>query len=507
MSKKAEDTADPVPTLFDNLSELCLSERFADVYFRVSPSSSSEGERIPAHRLIVAAASPVFEAMLFPQTIASASSKINTNVLHEEYDIVINDTSPTMFKRMLKAIYHDSVNISVDHVIPLITLADKYQVDSLREHCIRCLEENANPRNVCTILEGSQKVMGDCTTALKFFTENFYEVIEAKEYLYLSTDTFSTILKSNSICAAEVDIFCTANTWAAAECKRQKMSPTGVNKRRVLGDALKYIRFPVMSVTEIAKKVQTTGILTEDELFDIYTWIGAEENKKPKIPFLCTMRSGSSMLIGSSILNSAQQMLVHDMLPTTRQFDTWNLCYRMSRDGGTATQFHAHVESKTPSIVIIKTTNNHFIFGGYTEAAWTGSAYKTDANAFIFSLVNSLHRPVKLRCVRPAESIYAYPTYGPVFGSGFNIYCSTQFDTMSNYVNPSAVYTPADSSVIADTYFLAGQQYFQIAEMEVYIPKPRTATTSSAQTSALDTMNITTAPAPLNMTDLDVIDY
>jgi hypothetical protein len=46
----------------------------------------------------------------------------------------------------------------------------------------------------------------------------------------------------------------------------------------------------------------------------------------------------------------------------------WNLCYRASRDGWSAQDFHRHCDNKGPTVVLVKA--NDCIFGGYTDQNW-----------------------------------------------------------------------------------------------------------------------------------------
>ena len=49
----------------------------------------------------------------------------------------------------------------------------------------------------------------------------------------------------------------------------------------------------------------------------------------------------------------------------------WNLCYRASRDGWSAQDFHKHCDNKGPTVVLVKA--NDCIFGGYTDQHWESS--------------------------------------------------------------------------------------------------------------------------------------
>jgi hypothetical protein len=49
---------------------------------------------------------------------------------------------------------------------------------------------------------------------------------------------------------------------------------------------------------------------------------------------------------------------------------TWNLCYRASKDGWSAEDFHKHCDNKGPTVILVKA--NNYIFGGYTDQNWQG---------------------------------------------------------------------------------------------------------------------------------------
>lgn len=75
------------------------------------------------------------------------------------------------------------------------------------------------------------------------------------------------------------------------------------------------------------------------------------------------------------------------------------MLYQGKLHGFAHRDFHGRCDGITRSLVIIETTNG-YVFGGYTEIGWGDSPtslgiFKTDKNAFIFSLINSHQNPVK----------------------------------------------------------------------------------------------------------------
>ena len=112
---------------------------------------------------------------------------------------------------------------------------------------------------------------------------------------------------------------------------------------------------------------------------------------------------------------------------------------------------------------------NGFIFGGFASASWDStSKFKLDPNAFLFSLTNKDNKPCKMKIIE-SEHEYAIrcnSTHGPSFGvDEICIYASA-----SSYSNLGAVYTHPQYAFGTNEAksFLAGTQYFQLNEIEVY---------------------------------------
>ena len=148
------------------------------------------------------------------------------------------------------------------------------------------------------------------------------------------------------------------------------------------------------------------------------------------------------------------------------------LVYRATRDGFASKCFHQKCDGVKNTLTIVK-TDNGFVFGGFTQAAWSStSKYVFDKNAFIYSLVNESDAPIKIECSQPEVAIYCSANYGPTFGTGhcFNI-CDHSNTNSLSYSNWSESYkhpTHASGSNEAKI-FLAGSSYFQTAEIEVFV--------------------------------------
>ena len=99
--------------------------------------------------------------------------------------------------------------------------------------------------------------------------------------------------------------------------------------------------------------------------------------------------------------------------------DRFKLLYRASEHGFESNDFHSKCDGKANNLTILKASESSFIFGGFTTKSWDGnSGYKSDPNAFLFSLTNKDNQPCKMK-IDPKEHRYAInfcSAYGPTFG-------------------------------------------------------------------------------------------
>ena len=83
------------------------------------------------------------------------------------------------------------------------------------------------------------------------------------------------------------------------------------------------------------------------------------------------------------------------------EFDSGNssfkLLYTASRDGFRGSDFHLKCDGHANTLTILKAKGTEFIFGGFTSVTWDGAGWKSDPNAFLFSLTNKEKKPCKMK--------------------------------------------------------------------------------------------------------------
>jgi hypothetical protein len=115
----------------------------------------------------------------------------------------------------------------------------------------------------------------------------------------------------------------------------------------------------------------------------------------------------------------------------------WTLLYKSTRDGFRAADFHSKCVDRNNTLTILKAHGSSYIFGGFTSIGWNSSGqYKSDLNAFLFSLTNKDNQPCKMRQLNANCSIYFNSGYGPTFGAGHDIYvCDNANVRAGSYTN------------------------------------------------------------------------
>ncbi|XP_014237888.1 speckle-type POZ protein-like [Trichogramma pretiosum] len=130
------DNNDEVPKL--KFDWVFLDENLSDVKLRTAC-----GKEIPAHRLVLATASPVFRAMFSHSMPGNRTQSVD--MMDVSYETAVE---------MLRHIYTGSVKkCEISMIIELLAAADTYQFEELKNKCEKILITNLSTDNVLEILE------------------------------------------------------------------------------------------------------------------------------------------------------------------------------------------------------------------------------------------------------------------------------------------------------------------------------------------------------------------
>ncbi|XP_014238170.1 speckle-type POZ protein A-like [Trichogramma pretiosum] len=119
-----------------------LNEKFSDVLLR-----TSRGKEIPAHRVVLATASPVFDAMFSHAMLENKSQSVD----------MVDITYETAIE-MLRYMYTGGVETrEISLTIELLAAADKYQLEDLKNECEKILSSKMSSKNAVDILQVADK--------------------------------------------------------------------------------------------------------------------------------------------------------------------------------------------------------------------------------------------------------------------------------------------------------------------------------------------------------------
>ena len=127
---------------------------------------------------------------------------------------------------------------------------------------------------------------------------------------------------------------------------------------------LNYLRDGKLSLPEGATVIEE--IEAEAEFYQIQGIL--EELEKPR-PSKSADRGAKATepFAESEILTQEHAKILLGMVPY--KTGRWRLLFRASRDGFAAESFHSKCDKKGPTLTVVR--SGSFIFGGFTEAAWS----------------------------------------------------------------------------------------------------------------------------------------
>ncbi|XP_063877167.1 BTB/POZ domain-containing protein 17-like [Scylla paramamosain] len=185
------------------------------------------GEReFPAHRLILCASSDVFQVMLMnPRWNESREQRI---VLQEATECV------EVFELFLRYLYTGRLKVSHTTVLPILALADKYNVKDLIETCIKYMKLNivsASKQNYLiawlqyTLTCGHSDISSVC---LNHFKWNLEQVATHDDFASCDLELLTTVLSENDVVVHdEMTLYNIVVSWLHQQAEKL-MSPSPV---------------------------------------------------------------------------------------------------------------------------------------------------------------------------------------------------------------------------------------------------------------------------------------
>ena len=248
-------------TVRERTAFLFNNSLMSDITFVLTDPDGTQ-VRVPAHKLVLAISSPVFEVMFYGE------------LAEKTREIELPDIDAVSFLEFLRFVYCDEVQLTADNALRVLNVAKKYIVPTLEARCRQFLEDNIDETNACQILEEARQFAE--TDAEKqcwdLIDGDTSACLESDQVLHLSHVTLVSLLGRDNLSTKEIELFDAAKRWAEAQCDENDVYPTGEEMRRVLAEAVNLIRFPTIRPQDFARRVVPTGILTDKEVSDMHQY-------------------------------------------------------------------------------------------------------------------------------------------------------------------------------------------------------------------------------------------
>ncbi len=194
----------------------------------------TEGKLIPAHRSVLAAASPFFEAMF-------------TSEFKEKNDTVVklNDITPDALEVVIDAIYKFNLELTIQNLPEVLAAAHMLQISGIIEKCKIHMIDNIEKRTCFTFLAlGEKYEFKDVVSkANEFVLSNFTEISKTSEFKSISKDALLYYLASDALhfTQSECEVFEAACLWLEAD----------EDRIQYVSDVMKLVRFMLMTANTL----------------------------------------------------------------------------------------------------------------------------------------------------------------------------------------------------------------------------------------------------------------
>lgn len=162
-------------------------------------------DRLPAHRAILGARSPVFRAMFFGAMRERCATEVEISIF----------AAPTM-RLLLRFIYAGALEaVHLEDMVPLMACADHYGVGALRARIFEHLQESTSPDMACIVLASArlyqQEALQDMY--LSFILKHAQQVFRTEGFWRLDVAVLQRLLESDDARIEEVDLFKALVSW------------------------------------------------------------------------------------------------------------------------------------------------------------------------------------------------------------------------------------------------------------------------------------------------------
>jgi hypothetical protein len=116
---------------------------------------------------------------------------------------------------------------------------------------------------------------------LEYFDVYAESLLEHKMFVKLPRPVIIGLLSRDTLAVPEAKVLEAVMAWGKHALKRSKQADTPENLKQILDGVIKVVRFTTMATEDIASKVAPIGILDQDQILELFTFIAARDSGMP----------------------------------------------------------------------------------------------------------------------------------------------------------------------------------------------------------------------------------
>lgn len=225
-------------SMLHTMNSFRKTQAFCDVVLLV------EGRRLSAHKVVLAASSPVFKA--------SFTTELTREKAGDELEVNLPEFDPESIEELLNFVYTGEVGITEHNAEELLVAADYYDIPSLKELCAEFLIISLKPSNCLPIQIFAERYRHELLyeAATDFICSNLAAIWETKEFISLDFADVKELFSGERLAIktqkGEEDVFEGIKAWV-------KHDPE--NREHCFGELFRHVRLSAMSLNYITEVI------------------------------------------------------------------------------------------------------------------------------------------------------------------------------------------------------------------------------------------------------------
>lgn len=234
--------ADHYRLSFSAINRMRQHSQLCDVTLKIGPDA------IHAHRLVLAAVSPYFNAMFNDDMVEKMRP-----------EVTLHDVDGVALRQLIEYSYTGEILITEDNVQVLLPASSLLQMEPVREACCRFLLRQLHPSNCLGIrsFADAHACKELQTSSHQFAVQNFQEVMNTEEFLLLPYNDVEELVSSGQLnVSSEEKVFHAVLNWVKHDL---------AGREQHVAKLLKHVRLPLLERDFLMSHVECEPLVRTSE--------------------------------------------------------------------------------------------------------------------------------------------------------------------------------------------------------------------------------------------------